>query len=164
MGDEGSTSSDALARFSREPPHQESSRKVVSGNQGVLINTLPEGAKLQSMQKLTKNDKRSLQQTPINPALSAEEFGDLITADHKVPSGECESRKDHLYAVVVQDLATPRLQSHPCRKGLRKFLERTDKAKVIHTDNPLEFGKACGELSWNHCHFHASPLRNKRRC
>ena len=64
VGDEGSASSDALARFSRESPHQESSRKVVSGNQGVFINTLPEGAKLQSMQKLTKNDKHSLQQTP----------------------------------------------------------------------------------------------------
>ena len=64
VGDEGSASRDALARFSREPLHQESSRKVVSGNQGVFINTLPEGPKLQSMRKITNNDKRSLQQTP----------------------------------------------------------------------------------------------------
>ena len=36
----------------------------------------------------------------------AENFGDLITADHKVPSDNCESRNNHRYAVVVQDLAT----------------------------------------------------------
>ena len=35
----------------------------------------------------------------------AEKFGDLITADHKVLSDNCESRNNHRYAVVVQDLA-----------------------------------------------------------
>ena len=30
-------------------------------------------------------------------------FGDLITADHKVLSDNCESRNNHRYAVVVQD-------------------------------------------------------------
>ena len=32
-----------------------------------------------------------------------------------------------------------------------KFLERTRQPKVIYTDNSLEFGKSCEELSWNHC-------------
>ena len=36
----------------------------------------------------------------------AEKFGDLITADHKVLSEGCESRINHGYAVMVQDLAT----------------------------------------------------------
>ena len=36
----------------------------------------------------------------------AEKFGDLLTADHKVPSEDCESRNNHQCAVVVQDLAT----------------------------------------------------------
>ena len=36
----------------------------------------------------------------------AENFGDLITADHKVLSDNCESRNNHRYAVVVQELAT----------------------------------------------------------
>ena len=40
----------------------------------------------------------------------AEKFGDLITADHKVLSDNCESRKNHRYAVVVQDLATQWIQ------------------------------------------------------
>ena len=32
-----------------------------------------------------------------------------------------------------------------------KFLEPMRKPKVIYTDNSLEFGKSCVELSWNHC-------------
>ena len=34
---------------------------------------------------------------------------------------------------------------------MQKFLEPERKAKVIYTDNSLEFGKACEDLSWNHC-------------
>ena len=45
----------------------------------------------------------------------AEIFGDLITADHKVLSEHCESRNNHRYAVVVQDLATQWIQSCPCK-------------------------------------------------
>ena len=33
----------------------------------------------------------------------AENFGDLITADHKVLSESCESRNNHRYAIVLQD-------------------------------------------------------------
>ena len=87
----------------------------------------------------------------------AENFGDLITADHKVFSANCESR--NRYAVVVQDLATQWIQSYPCKtktsqdtqRSLQKFLEPDRKPKVIYTDNSLEFGKACEDLSWNHC-------------
>ena len=89
----------------------------------------------------------------------AEHFGDLITADHKVLSEGCESRNIHRYAVVVQDLATQWIQSYPCetktsqetQRSLQKFLEPKRKPKVIYTDNSLEFGKACEDLSWNHC-------------
>ena len=31
------------------------------------------------------------------------------------------------------------------------FLEPSEKPKVIYTDNSLEFGKSCEELSWNRC-------------
>ena len=48
----------------------------------------------------------------------AENFGDLITADHKVLSDNCESRNNHRYAVVVQDLATQWIQWYPCRTKL----------------------------------------------
>ena len=91
--------------------------------------------------------------------LRAENFGDLITADHKVLSDNCESRNNHRYAVVVQDLATQWIQAYPCKnktsqetqRSLQKFLEPERKPKVIYTDNFLEFGKACEDLSWNHC-------------
>ena len=89
----------------------------------------------------------------------AENFGDLITADHQILSEGSESRNNHRYAVVVEDLATHWLQSYPCKtktsqelqKSLMKFLEPTRKPKVIHTDNSFESGKSCEELSWNHC-------------
>ena len=89
----------------------------------------------------------------------AENFGDLITADHKVLSEICESRHNHRYAIVVQHLATQWIQSYPCKtktsqetqRSLQKFLEPDRKPKVIYTDNSLEFCKACEDLSWNHC-------------
>ena len=71
----------------------------------------------------------------------AESFGDLITADHKVLSDNCESRNNHRYAVVVQDLATQWIQSYPCKtktsqetqRSLQKFLEPDRKPKsVLH--------------------------------
>ena len=53
----------------------------------------------------------------------AENVGDLITADHKVLSEGCESRNNHRYAVVVQDLATQGIQSYPGNtKELAKVL------------------------------------------
>ena len=63
----------------------------------------------------------------------AENVGDLITADHTVLSEGCESRHNHRYDVVVQDLATQWLQSDPCKtktsqetqKSPQKFLEPT---------------------------------------
>ena len=87
------------------------------------------------------------------------DFGDLITADHKVLSENCESRNNHRYAIVVQDLATQWIQAYPCKtktsqetqRSLQKFLEPNRKPKVIYTDNSLEFGKSCEELFWNHC-------------
>ena len=89
----------------------------------------------------------------------AEIFGDIMTADHKVLSVLFESLNNHRCAVVVQDLATQWIQPYPCKtrtsqethKSLQKFLERTRKPTVVYTDNSLEFGKACEDLSWNHC-------------
>ena len=62
-------------------------------------------------------------------------------------------------AIVVHHLGTQWIQSHPCKnktsqetqRSLQKFLESERKPKVIYTDNSFEFGKACEDLSWNHC-------------
>ena len=68
---------------------------------------------------------------------------------------------------MVQDLATQWIQAYPCKnktsqetqRSLQKFLEPERKPKVIYTDNSLEFGKACEDLSWNHCT--SSPHRSE---
>ena len=60
----------------------------------------------------------------------AENFGDMITADHKVLSDNCESRNNHRYAVVVQDLVTQWIQSYPCKN--KNFAGNPEKlAKVL---------------------------------
>ena len=77
----------------------------------------------------------------------AANFGDLITGDRKVLSDNCESRNNHRYAVVVQDLVTQGFQAYPCKtktsqesqRSLQKFLEPERNPKVIYTDNSLEF-------------------------
>ena len=100
-----------------------------------------------------------VQKTQCGAVPRAEKIGDVVTADHKVLSERCESGNNHRYAVVVQDLATRWIQSCPCKaktsqethRSLQKFLEPDRKPKVIYTDNSLEFGKACEDLSWNHC-------------
>ena len=97
----------------------------------------------------------------------AEKFGDLITADHKVLNEECESRNNHRYAVVVQDLATQWNQSCLCKnktsqeteKCLKKFLGPTRKPKVIYT---LEFGNA--RLNMESLYVCTSPFRIEWDC
>ena len=41
--------------------------------------------------------------------------------------------------------------SQETQRSLQQFLEPNRKPKVIYTDNSLEFGNSCEELSWNHC-------------
>ena len=70
----------------------------------------------------------------------AEKFGDLITADHEVFNEEGESRNNHRFPVVVQDLATQWNQSYPCRtktsqeteKSSKKLLEPSQKPRLKH--------------------------------
>ena len=79
----------------------------------------------------------------------AENFGDLITADHKVLSEGCESRNNHRYAVVVQDLATQWIQSYPCKtktsqetqRSLQKFLSQIGNQKSFTLTIPWNLAK-----------------------
>ena len=57
----------------------------------------------------------------------AEKFGDLKTADHKVLSDNCESRNNHRYAVVVQDLATQWIQAYLCKNNFTRNPEKLAK-------------------------------------
>ena len=78
----------------------------------------------------------------------AENFGDLITADHKVLSDNCESRNNHRYAVVVQDLATQWIQAYPCKN--KNF-----------TRNPEKLAKVPGARpeTWSHWHWQFLGIR-----
>ena len=84
----------------------------------------------------------------------AKNVGDLITADDTILSEGCESRNNHRYAVVVQDWATRfnHIRVQQKLRRTRKVLKKPSrKPKVIYTDNSLEFGNACEDLSWNQC-------------
>ena len=65
--------------------------------------------------KRTKITRAPYRRRKGGAVLRAENFGDLITADHKVLSENCESRNNHRCAVVVQDLATQWIQAYPCK-------------------------------------------------
>ena len=131
-------------------------RKVVSGTHRMKIHFLKD--RNCEICKRTKITRAPCRRRIGGAVPRAENFGDLIRADHKVLSEGCESRNNHRYAVVVQDLATQWIQAYPCKtktsqetqRSLQKFLEPDRNPKDICTDNSLEFGKAC-EDPWNHC-------------
>ena len=141
---------------SREVP-SEPRAKVVSGNHRVF-NHFPKNrnCNICLRTKITRAPCRKRIGIVVPRAAS---FGDLLTANHKVFGEGCESRHNHRYAVVVQDLAPQSIQSYPCKtktsqetqRSLQKLLEPDRKPKVIYTDNSLEFGKYCEDLSWIHC-------------
>ena len=118
----------------------------------LCLHALSEGPELRYLLE-DENSEGLLQKTHRYRRAQSGKFGDLITAAHKFLSGGSESRNNHRYAVVVQDLATQWIQSYPCKtktsqetqRSLQKFLEPNRKPKVIYTDNSLEFGKACEE-------------------
>ena len=101
----------------------------------------------------------------------AENIGDLITADHKVLSENCESRNNHRYAVVVQDLATQWIQAYPCKtktsqetqRSLQKFLEPDRKPKVIYTEF-LGIRQSLWRSLLESLHVYTSQIRNKLDC
>ena len=148
---------DAHASSSRESA-SEPRGKVVSGKYSIYTH-FPKDRKCDECMR-TKITKAHCRNRTGAAVLRAEHFGDLITPDHKVLSEGCKSRNDHGYAVVVQDLATLWIHSYPCKqkqllgkhkRSSQKFLESMWKPKFIYTDNSPEFGKACENLSWNHC-------------
>ena len=82
----------------------------------------------------------------------------MITTNHKVLNEGGESRNNHRYATVVQDLAIQRIQSYPCKtktsqrqKGVyESFSSRRKSHKSFTPSFFQEFGTSCEELSWNH--------------
>ena len=81
-----------------------------------------------------------------------------MTADHKVLNEGCESRDRHgtlsWYKILPLNgfnlIRVKTKSSHETERNLSQFLEPSHKPTVVHTDNVMEFGKACEDLSWNH--------------
>ena len=71
----------------------------------------------------------------------AANFGDLLTADHKVLSDNCESRNNHRYAIVVQDLAT-------------QWIQGVSVQKQNFTRNPEKLAKVPGTREEAKSHLH----------
>ena len=109
-----------------------------------------------------KNRKRSV--------LRAENYGDLITAVHKILNEGCESRNNDRCAVVVQVLAT---QGNPCqiffftgdREKLTKVLQKpVAEAKSYSYEQFTRIWQVCEELFWNHRTGTPHQSENKRNC
>ena len=135
MEQEASAQSEAPASISREPLHQELPIKVISGKHSFFTHFVKD--RKCEVCKRTNIYKGSLQKMHWQIKYLEQKFlGDLITA-WSSQWGMCESRHNHRYAVVVQDLASQWLQSYPCKtesseeteKSLQKFLEPTAKPR-----------------------------------
>ena len=149
---------DSHASSSYEPSSEPTPTRSVDSGKHSVYTQFPKDRNCEICQR-TKIPRAPCRRRIGGAVPRAENVGDLITADHKVLSESCESRNNHRYAIVVQDLATQWIQSYPCKtttsqdtqRSLQKFLEPDRKPKVIYTDNSLEFGKACEDLSSIHC-------------
>ena len=131
---------------SHELPMETRAKGERCSDKHLCLHALYEGSKLPYLPE-DENNEGPVQKTHRRSRTSCRKFDDLITADHKVLSDNCESRNNHRCAVVVQDLATQWLPSYTCKtktsqetqKSLMKFQEPTRKRKVIFSDKSLEF-------------------------
>ena len=103
-------------------------RSVDFGNQSVLSH-FPRDPNCEIC-KRTKITRAPCRRRNGEAVLRAANFSDLITADHKVLSDNCESRNNHRYAVVVQDLATQWIQAYPCKN--KNFSGNTKELAKVH--------------------------------
>ena len=158
VGDEVPEHRDSHASSSHEVSLKPTSKKRADLGKHSVYTHFPRDRNCEICQR-TKITRAPCRRRNGGAVPRAENFGNLITADHKVLSENCESRNNNQYTVLMQDLATQWIQAYPCeaktsqetQRSLQKFLKPDRKPKVIYTDNSLEFGNACWDLSWNHC-------------
>ena len=142
-------------------PHEPSSepmRSVDLGKHSVLY-SLPERPKLRDLPE-DQNYKSTVQKTHWRSRTSCRKFWWLDNSRPQGPKRQLRISKQSPIcsrgAGVGHSMDS---ESYPCKtktsqetqRSLQKFLEPERKPKVIYTDNSLEFGKACEDLSWNHC-------------
>ena len=110
--------------------------KVVSGKHSIFTHFPKEkDCDICLRTKITRGPCRRRTCTAV---LRAEKFGDLITADHKVLSDNCESRNNHRHAVVVQDFGYS-MESYQCKtkkRACRSSWSRRGNQKPFTLTNP----------------------------
>ena len=102
----------------------------------------------------TKIKRTSCRRRADTVVSRAEIFEDLITADHKIPSEESESRNIHRYVVKVQDLTTQWLQSYTCKKKTSQEIQKSPQ-KFLESDKETE-----SHLHWQFLGVWQSLLRS----
>ena len=150
---------DSHASSSHEPSLEPTLVRSVDLGKHSVFTHFPKDRNCEICQR-TKITRAPCRRRNGEAVLRAENFGDLITADHKVLSDNCE------FSQQSPDLQSwcrtwpPSGSSHirakqktsqENQRSLQNFLEPDRKPKVIYTDNSLEFRKSCENLSWNHC-------------
>ena len=119
---------DSHASSSREPSLETTSKRSEDLGKHSVYTHFPKDRNCEICQR-TKIARAPCRRRIGGAVPRAQNFGDLITADHKVLSEKCESRNNHRYAVVAQDFATQWIQSYPCKT---KTSQETQKpAKVL---------------------------------
>ena len=131
--------------------------KLVSGKHSIYTH-FPKDRNCDVCKK-TKTTRAPCRKRTGTAILQAENVGVLITAITKflVKDVNLETIIDTLSWYKIWQLngfklirAKPKLLRKQ-KRACKKFLEPNGKPIVIYTDNFFEFGKACEDLSWNHC-------------
>ena len=134
MIDEGVPEHRESSSSSHELP-SEPREKVASGKHSIFTH-FPKDQNCDICLR-TKITRASCRKRTGTVVARAGNFGDFITADHKVLSEGCESRNNHRFAVVVQDLATQWIQSYPCKTKTSQ--ERAYKSSWSRPGNQKSF-------------------------
>ena len=113
----------APAHISQDSDSENSAKVATKSRMHSIFTHFPKDRKCDVCLR-TKYTKASCRRRICEALPRALEFVNVITADHKALNEGCESRDIHWYAVMVQDLATQRIQSYPCKT---KSLHETEK-------------------------------------
>ena len=101
---------DSHASFSHEPSLEPTPTRSVDLGKHSVYTHFPKIRNCEICQR-TKITRAPCRRRICGAVPRAENFGDLITT---VLSESCQSRNNHRYAIVVQDLATQWIQAFPC--------------------------------------------------
>ena len=121
--------------------------------------------------KMQKTSARIVTGTDPEDRPAPKEFGDMLTADHKVMAQDEISKAGDKYALIIVDRFTKWLQAFPCKTKstpeaksmFQRFMGPGNSAKYVYLDGAGEFEKALNELEassdgkW--LHDKATPYR-----